>query len=372
MHAPRPSPRKGVVTGLALVVLAAAALGPFRTHVARATPALVLVVPVTIAGFLGGRRAAMAIALVATAVYNVVFLPPLGSLAVSLPEDAVALLLFLVVALSSGALMGHESSRRQQAVARADDLAEMNARLAAAIAERDRFEAETRRLLVLEEVDRQRAALLRAVSHQLRTPLGSIRAITSDLQAGTNFDPTTRAELLEVMAGETERLDRIVANLLSLSRIEAGAFQPDRRPEALAEIVDACAARLARLFRACRLLVSVDGVPDVDVDFTQIDQVLTNLLENAARYSPPGGRVTVGASCDGGWVRIAVADEGPGVAAARRAEVFEPFHADKGGIGVGLAICKEIVQAHGGTIGVGDTVDTGVGATFWFTVPAAG
>src|SRR6185503_8010845 len=126
------------------------------------------------------------------------------------------------------------------------------------------------------------------VSHELRTPLGTIRAITSDLQAGTDFDPRTRAELLDTVAGETERLDRLVANLLGLSRIEAGALRPERQPTDLGDIVDECRRRMERALRDRAFHVAVGGVPPVDVDFTQIELVLTNLIDNAARHAGPG------------------------------------------------------------------------------------
>ena len=363
------SPTVGFTVGLGGVLLVALVLGPFNEHLARSTPALALAIPVAVSGLIGGRRVAAVTALVASATFSLAFIPPVGSLRVHLPEDAVAVGMFFVVALSAGTLMAGEAERRRAAIARADELTEMHASLQAAVAERDRLEAETRRLLVFEEVDRQRKALLRAVSHQLRTPLGTMRAITTDLQSGTPFDPATRDDLLDVLAGETERLDRIVANLLSMSRIDAGALQPDRRPADLADIANSCATRLDRLFRTRTLEIDVDDVPEVLVDFTQIDQVLSNLLENAARHTPEGGVIRLSATAAGDVVTVEVADDGPGVDAAVRDELFEPFHAGQGGTGLGLAICRAIVEAHGGTIRLGESIDGG--ARFVFDLPIA-
>jgi two-component system sensor histidine kinase KdpD len=162
-----------------------------------------------------------------------------------------------------------------------------------------------------------------------------------------------------------------VANLLSLSRIEAGALQPDRQAVALGELVEHCVRRLGRLFRQVRLQVEVpDDLPLVDADYSQVDQVLSNLLENAARHSPPASMVRIGAASDDGFVRVWVEDEGPGIPPFERQRLFEPFRRGEGSTssGVGLAICRAVVEAHGGTVGVEQAA--GGGARFAFTLPA--
>jgi two-component system sensor histidine kinase KdpD len=219
-------------------------------------------------------------------------------------------------------------------------------------------------------VDEQRSALLRSVSHDLRTPLASIRAVASDLRDGVVYDEDTRTELLATVCDEAERLDRIVANLLSLSRIEAGALTPDRQAVALDELVADRMRRLGALFRQAR--VQVDVPPElalVDGDYTQLDQVVTNLLENAARHAPPASLVRVSASERNGMVELRVADEGIGVPDWERRRIFEPFRKGEGSrsSGVGLAICKAIVEAHNGTIDVDRT--PGGGATFVVRLP---
>jgi two-component system sensor histidine kinase KdpD len=176
--------------------------------------------------------------------------------------------------------------------------------------------------------------------------------------------------LLDLVGDEAERLDRIVANLLSLSRIEAGALKPDRQAVALEELVDACARRLQRLLGNVRLEIDVPpGLPLADADYSQLDQVLTNLLENAVRHTPPGSKVRVDVRDWRGQLEVAVSDEGPGLLPFERQRIFEPFRRGEGSTssGVGLAICKAIVEAHGGTITV-DGAASG-GARFSFTVP---
>lgn len=369
MSSLRPTPLVGFVAGLGGVLLVAIALGPFHAHLARATPALVLVVPVAAAGVLGGRLVGALVAVIATAVFLVAFIPPVGSIRIDVREDTVALVLFLVVAMGASVAMATEAERRRSAQTRVDELTEMHARLQRTIEQRDALEAETNRLLVLDEVDRQRRALLRAVSHELRTPLAAIHAVATDLRSGTVFDHETRARLLDAVCAETERLDRIVANLLSFSRIESGALAPDREPIDLADVIDGCRRRSEGLFRAIPLDVDLDGVPAVFADFVQIDQVMTNLIENAVKHSPPEGTIRVRAVVDEPDVAISVSDDGPGVEEGLRDLVFEPFRAERGGTGIGLAICRAIVEGHGGTIRLG--AEDGGGATFVFTLPVA-
>lgn len=342
-----PRPGVGLLVGLGLVAVVAAALAPFHAHMSRAIPALVLVIPVVVAGIVGGRLAAVVTAVGGAVAYDVAFIPPVGTFRITLSDDIVALVVFGLVAVAVGTLVASVADQRRAVSRQAEELA------------------------VLEGVDEQRAALLRSVSHDLRSPLAAIRAVASDLRSGTEMAEPVRAELLDVVCDEAERLDRIVANLLNLSRIEAGALHPDRQAVDLEELCGDVARRLSRLFDEVSLQVDVpDDLPLVDVDYVQIDQVLTNLLENAVRHSPPGKTVRVAARpVDGGFVDVSVFDEGPGVSAGERDHIFEPFRTGNGSVstGIGLAICKAIVEAHGGTISVSKV--PGPGACFEFKVP---
>jgi len=338
--------------------------------VTAATPALVLVLPVVVAAFVGGRVASLGSAVVAAGAFNLAFIPPYWQPDIAVVDDAVALGVFLSVALTVGTLVAEVGERRRAAELRAEEAQALNDRYEAVVAERERLAGEATRVAVLEQVDEQRSALLRSVSHDLRTPLATIRAVTSDLRAGAAYDDATRDDLLDLVGDEAERLDRIVANLLSLSRIEAGALQPDRQAVALEELVTERVRRLAALFRHVRVQVDVPSdLPLVDADYSQLDQVVTNLLENAARHSPQRSTVQVGARLLGTMVEVWVADEGIGVAGFDRSRIFEPFRRGEGSgsSGVGLAICKAIVEAHGGIIDVQN--NPGRGARFSFTLP---
>jgi two-component system sensor histidine kinase KdpD len=356
------------VVGLGLVALCTAALVPGRDAFTVATPALVLVAPGMVAGLLGGRTAGVVTAAAAALALDVVFVEPYGTLDVHVVDDVVSLLAFGAVALTVATLVAQATDRRLAAEQRA-------AEIVALTEERERARREQERLAsektALEQAEEARRALLRSVSHDLRTPLAAIRAITSDLRDGPEYDEETQHDLLDLVGDEAERLDRLVANLLSLSRIEAGALAPDIQAVDLDEMLTDRVRRLGRVLRNVRVDIRMpEDLPLVDADYVLVDQVVTNLLENAARYAPPGSTVTVEGHDRGDAVEVTVSDEGPGVPAGERAWIFEPFRTGSAGrrsSGVGLAICRAIVDGHGGHIAVGDA--PGGGARFSFTLP---
>ena len=361
----------GTLVGLAGVLLVVAVLTPLHARVGEGTPGLVLVVPVVVAGLIGGAAASLVVAVGASVAYLFGFIPPIGTFRVDLPADIVVLATFLAVAAVVGTLVARVESRRVAAEQRTEELVVAHAKLAEAEAERANLLVERERARALEEVDRQRTALLRSVSHDLRTPLVTIRAVASDLVSGTVYDETTTGRLLHLVAREADRLDRLVANLLDMSRIEAGALRPVFDDVSLADIVDGAATRLDTLLGSVRIVQALPAdLPDVRADHALLGQVVTNLLENAVRFSPDDGVVEVGASIEGAIVTATVRDHGPGLQGADPATLFRPFSSTSvGHTGLGLAICLAVVEAHGGTISALDEIDGG--ATFWFTIPVA-
>ena len=228
--------------------------------------------------------------------------------------------------------------------------------------------------------DLQRSSLLRSVTHDLRTPLASIRAIVTDLRDGVAYDPETRVELLQTVCDEVDRLDRLVGNLLSMSRLEAGVLVPRHQAIHLDELVRHRLRALEPLLRDFEIAIDIPhDLPLADGDFGQLEEVLTNLLANAVRHAPAGsvielqGRAEVdtqGASAEGApFVELAVIDHGPGVPPEWQERVFAAFEHGPGSrsTGLGLAICGGIIQAHGGRLVLRDT--PGGGATFAFTLP---
>jgi two-component system sensor histidine kinase KdpD len=229
-----------------------------------------------------------------------------------------------------------------------------------------RLEAETNRL---------RAALFSSVTHDLRTPLASITAsATSLLDGEANFASEDRRDLVETIKQEAQRLNRLVGNLLDLSRIRAGALVPAKRPEAIQEVIEGVVARLEGVLsgRPVRLVLRED-IPAIPMDVVQIDQVLTNLLENAAKFSPPGTAITVTAVRWQDFVEVRVADSGPGILHQDWERVFEPFvRTDRtlaDGSGLGLSIGRALVESHGGRVWIEDT--PGGGTTVAFRIPMA-
>jgi len=202
----------------------------------------------------------------------------------------------------------------------------------------------------LAEVDRQRRALLADVSHELRTPLAALQARLENLVDGVEApDP----EVLGTMLRATERLGRLVTQVLDLSRLEAGTDVVERQPFDLAEVLEGAADEARLGSSGPRLVVDVELGCKAHGDPERIHQVVANLLENAVRHSPPGGVVRLSASPaeTAGMVAIEVADQGPGIPAPEAERVFQRFsRGADGGTGLGLAIARWIVDLHGGAI----------------------
>ena len=216
-------------------------------------------------------------------------------------------------------------------------------------AEEARLEAETNRL---------RAALFSSVTHDLRTPLASITAsVSSLLEDESPLKGADRRELLETIDEEAGRLNRVIGNLMDLSRMRAGAVTPSKAPTAVDELIEGVIARSGSLLKDHEIrLMLRENLPEIPLDLVQIDQAMTNVLENAARFTPAGKRITVAAARWRDGVQIRIADRGPGIPREEREHVFEPFVRGDGssGTGLGLAIARAIVEAHGGTIHVAD------------------
>jgi two-component system sensor histidine kinase KdpD len=235
---------------------------------------------------------------------------------------------------------------------------------------RDAFEAEA-----LRRADAIKTALLRAVSHDLRTPLMAISTSAGALaRPDFEIDEADRAELLATILSASARLDHLVGNLLDLSRLQAGAAQPD--PE-LVDVEELVSAALAELGEQARLIEVIlpEETPAVRVDAHQIERVLVNLVENALKYSPGDERVRIQVSGGVSETIVRVIDHGPGVPSTERERIFEPFHrgirhGDVSGAGLGLAIARGFAEANGGRIWVESRSQQG--ATFVLALPAAG
>jgi len=215
--------------------------------------------------------------------------------------------------------------------------------------------AETR---VLAETERLRAALLTSISHDLRTPLASIIGTVSSLRSyADKYEPRERDELLATLQDEAERLNRFVGNLLDMTRLEAGAIELKPDLADIAEIVGAALQRAGNVLAHHRIEVEIaPDLPMLRLDAILFEQVLFNLLDNAAKYAPPGSRIDLRARRDGDVVALEMTDEGPGIPPGDLERIFDKFYRvqaedrRRAGTGLGLAICRGFIEAQGGQI----------------------
>jgi two-component system, OmpR family, sensor histidine kinase KdpD len=211
---------------------------------------------------------------------------------------------------------------------------------------------------VLAETERLRGALLTSISHDLRTPLASILGAVSSLRSfPERYSKAEREELLATLQDEAERLNRFVANLLDMTRLESGAIELKLELLDVAEIVGSALQRAGNVLAGHHVEVEIDPhLPTLRIDAVLFEQVLFNLLDNAAKYSPAGSRIDVRASQDGELIEIEVVDEGPGIPPADFERIFDKFYRvqaqdrRRAGTGLGLAICRGFVEALGGSI----------------------
>jgi two-component system sensor histidine kinase KdpD len=224
------------------------------------------------------------------------------------------------------------------------------------------------------ERERLRSTLLSSVSHDLRTPLAAITGAASGLLQAPAPAAAERRELAETIYEEAERLNRLVANLLDMTRLESGTVPLQREWHSIEEVMGSALGRLDEALAGRRVeTVMPSDLPLVPIDAVLIEQVLVNLLENAIKYADPGSGLRVTAGKDEGGVVVEVADEGPGLKPGDEERVFEKFYRGSSaprGFGLGLAICRAIVTAHGGRIWAENRAPRG--AAFRFTLPVEG
>jgi two-component system sensor histidine kinase KdpD len=269
----------------------------------------------------------------------------------------------IVLAARSGAALESASVRLLEAV---------SSQLWGSV-ERGRLREEANEAEVLRRADQVKSALLDAVSHDLRTPLASILASAGSLQQrDVGWTADQEREFAAAIEGEASRLDRIVGNLLDLSRLESGALQPDRGWYEPTELISEVASRLRAVVEPHPLTLELpDELPPVQLDYSEIDQVLTNLIENAAKYSPADAEIRVAASIRDGALQVSVADRGSGISDEAMPRLFDPFFRGtslrRGGSGLGLAVARGLVEAHEGRIWAENI--PGGGARFTFEIP---
>ncbi len=307
-----------------------------------------------------GLRLGLLASVASTVAFNFFHIPPLHRFEIGSEQNWVALAAFAIVAVVSSAVAGLARAQALEAERRREQADRALAELAALSRERDRMQAEMVEAEALRRSDELKTALLRSISHDLRTPLTSMIAAGAALGLVT-LTEGERAELSEAIVAEGERLSRLVENLLDMSRLEAGKAEPHREQIDLGEVLDGAREAVARP-ELVRVAVDRD-LPTVDADAAQLERAFANLLENAIRHG--GGRpVLVRSRLAGERIAIRVVDQGPGIPEGERRRIFEPFqrggaNGTGGGTGLGLAIAKGFVEANGGEIAVESVVGQG-------------
>ncbi len=351
--------RSRELAGATLVVAAAVAIGKMAAPwVSVANTGMLLLVAVVAVAVRAHRATALYAAVLSFLAFNFFFTEPQYRFEIQRREDAITVFAFLLTALLASQLAAR---LREQMV----DTAE-RARLAAELA-RARLESETERL---------RGALLASVSHDLRTPLAAMIGAATSLSAfEAQLGREDRAALLETILAESQRLDRYIQNLLDMTRLGHGTLTLHRDWIGADEIVGATVERARRCFPSVRVDVRAEpSLPLLYVHPALIEQALFNVVENAAKFSQPGGTIDIALSREAETVHIDVIDRGPGIPESERERIFDRFYSvargDRGGegTGLGLAICQGMLGAHGGRIDALDGPE-GVGTRMRLTLP---
>jgi K+-sensing histidine kinase KdpD len=353
---------------VAVVSVAIWAIEPLAPVLSLGVLYLFAVLPVAA---LWGLPFAIPVSIVSMLAFNWLFLPPTHTLRLADSENWVALAVYLVTAISVSALSARARRRTEEAEERRREAERAMDEVRASEERRLREAVEAE---ALRRSDAVKTAVLRSVSHDLRSPITAITTATEVLrELGDSLSDDDRDELVAAILAQVQRLDRLVANLLELSRLEAGAATPARE----LWTVDGLVARVLDVLVADEDRVDVDlpdDIPPVEVDPGQIERALVNVIENALKFSDSATRVALRATTESGEVFLRVTDNGPGIPAHERERVFEPFvrgsvaDGDRGS-GLGLAIARGFVALNGGRLWVEPSAAGG--AEFVLTLPAA-
>lgn len=376
----------GYATAVLGVVSLTILLEPVHLRISPTTVALTFLMLVVLIATFWGSKPALLSSVLAMLSFNFFFLPPVRTWTISDPENWVAWFVFTVTAIVTGQLSARVKRRALEAEARSREVEGLYKQLSEAFELASEAEA-------LRRSERLKSALLDAVSHDIRTPLTSIKASVTTLledsvQNGTRpaeevveLDDEGRAEMLHVIDEETDRLNRFVESLIELAKIQAGEIRPRKEWNTVKDVISSALSKASKQLKDRPVrLVAPDGLPKINVDSGAISEALFALVENAAKYSPAGEEIVVEAwSADDERIGFAVEDNGPGIETAVRERIFDKFfraihESDAGvvypkGTGLGLSIAKGIIEAHKGSIRATDPVRGSTGARVEFTLP---
>lgn len=376
----------GYLTALGGVALVTSLLAPFHEQINSTAIALALLLIVLIVATLFGSRPALLASLLGVLSFNFFFLPPLYTFTISEPQNWVAFGAFLVTAIIAGQLSSYARRRAEESEANRKEIERLYNELQAAFEQASQAEA-------LRRSEQLKSALLDAVTHDLRTPLTSIKAsattLLEDLRAKSDerlpndnnsiqLDDEGRREFVEIINEESDRLNKFIEGMVSLAKVEAGALHLRKSWCKIEEIINNAVERAKYRLDSRHILIEIEReLPVVLIDANSIVEVVYTLLDNAAKYSPAESKIRILAQrAANETIEIAVEDCGQGVSEEMREKVFNKFfrtdekeiHNTSSGLGLGLAIARGIVESQGGKIWIEDGRE-GYKTRFAFQIP---
>lgn len=348
-------------------------LAPFSEEINATAIALALLLVILFIAAAFGSRPAFLASIVGVLCFNFFFLPPIHTFTIADPQNWIAFGAFLVTSLTAGQLSSYARRRAAESETRRQEIERLYRELQAAFAQASQAEA-------FRQSEQLKSALLDAVTHDLRTPLTSIKASVTTLLEGEKeaggtdenaivLDKESRLEFLDIINEETDRLNQFIGGMVSLARVEAGKMSLRKTWSEVEEIIGNAVERARIRLTGHRVIVETTGeLPVVRVDAHSIAEVVYTLLDNAAKYSPENSEIRVAARHSektDEMVEISVEDQGRGIIPEMRERVFEKFsraaendiHSTSSGLGLGLAIARGIVESQGGRIWIEDGHD---------------
>lgn len=370
------SARKLVRFGIPLAAIALVTLIPESVHtrVSPTTIALIFLLVILFSASFFGRNPALLASLGAMLSFNFFFLPPFGTWHIADSTNWVAWIAFILTAVTAGELSAYARRRADEAERGKLEIERLYSELQNAFEQASQAEA-------LRQSEQLKSSLLDAVTHDLRTPLTSIKASATTLLEDKRerfLDDEGQTEFLEIINEETDRLNEFIQGMVGLAKIEANALRLRKSWSAVEEIVNNALERAKNHLNSKQILIGIEpDLPNVLVDAASFAEVVYTLLDNAAKYSPGGSRIRISArKSEDETIEIAVEDEGKGVMPNMREKIFEKFvraekediHTTASGLGLGLAIARGIVESQGGRIWIEDGAD-GFTTKFVFQIP---
>lgn len=349
---------RGYAVSVIVVAAITAVFAPFANEINSATISLALLLGVLVVATGFGSRPALLASLLAMLCFNFFFLPPLYTFTIAAPQNWIALSAFLITAIVAGQMSSYARRRTRESEERRREIERLYSELQDAFEQASEAEA-------LRRSEKLKSALLDAVTHDLRTPLTSIKvSVTSlleDRKAG-RLDEEARSEFLEIIDEESDRLNKFIEGMVELARIEAKSLPVRRNWTSARDVIDESIDRAQQQLENSHVLIEIErDLPNMLVDAQSVSAVLYSLLDNAAKYSPAGSKIRIAARSipNADSIQLSVENQGTPIPRDMREKVFDKFTRGKttttqGGLGLGLAIARGLVEYQGGDIWIED------------------